>query len=100
MENITHSLENINFTSHSSLISILLPARMMADLLGCHPERPRQAQPVGPGKPHEVQQSQVQGVASGSWQIPQAVQAGGCKDRDQPCQKDYGVLVDNRLDMS
>ena len=45
---------------------------------------------MGPGEPHEVQQTQVQGLAPGSWQPSLAVQAGGCKDRAQPCQKGLG----------
>ena len=51
---------------------------------------------MGPGEPAEVQQIQVQGHAPGSWQTPLSVQAGGCKDAE----KDLGVLVDGRLDMS
>ena len=50
----------------------------------------RQTGAVGPGEPHEVQQTQVQGLAPGSWQPSLAVQAGGCKDRAQPCQKGLG----------
>ena len=48
--------------------------------MGCHPERPRQAQTVGPGEAHEVQQIEVQGLAPGLWQPPLSVQAGERKD--------------------
>ena len=38
------------------------------------------------GGPREVQQSQVQGLTPGSWQLLISVQAGGCNDRAQlPC---------------
>jgi len=33
--------------------------------MGCHPEKPTQAQAVGAGEFHEVQQKQVQGLAFG-----------------------------------
>ena len=41
----------------------------------------------GPREPHEVQQSQLQGLAPESWQPLLAIQAGGCKDWAQPFQK-------------
>ena len=58
--------------------------------MGRYSERPRQAQVLGPGKPHEVQQIQVQGLAPGLQQHPPSVQAGGCKDGGKPCQKGSG----------
>ena len=40
------------------------------------------------------------GLELGSWQSPLSVQAGEYKDGAQPCQKDLGILVDSKLDMS
>ena len=48
--------------------------------MGCHSQRLRQAEAVGPDEPHEVQQIQVQAVAPGSWQPPLSLQAEGQKD--------------------
>lgn len=41
----------------------------------------------GPGERHEVQQIQVQRLATGLWQPPLPVQARGQMDGTQPCQK-------------
>ena len=38
--------------------------------MGCHPERPRQAQALHLGEPHEVQKIQAQSLAPASWQLP------------------------------
>ena len=64
--------------------------------LWSHPERFKQAWTLGPGEPHEVQQSQVQGLACGSQKLPVLIQVRWCKDRAQPCQKVLG----GKLDMS
>lgn len=45
---------------------------------------------MGPGKPHETQQIQVQGLVPELRQHPLPIQAGVCKDRAQPCQKGPG----------
>ena len=51
---------------------------------GCHPEGPGQAWEVGPCKPHEIQQDQVQGPAHGSGQSQAQIQAGQRMDWKQP----------------
>jgi len=43
--------------------------------MGGHAEKSRQVCAVGLGEPHEVQQSQVQGLAPGSWQPLLSVQS-------------------------
>lgn len=55
-----------------------------------HSGRPRLAQTLGPGEPYEVQKSQVQGLAPGSWQPPLLIQARGWKGWQQLCQKGPG----------
>ena len=50
---------------------------------GCHPEGPWRAWWEGPCEPHEGQQGQVQGPASGSGQWPVSIQAGGWRDWEQ-----------------
>jgi len=47
-------------------------------------QRPRQAQIVGPGKPHEVQQIQLQGLTHGLWQPKLPIQTWGCMNGTQP----------------
>ena len=50
----------------------------------CHPEGPGQAGEAGLGKPHGVQQGQVQGPARGSGQSQAQIQAGRGVDGEQP----------------
>ena len=51
---------------------------------GCHPEGPWQAWDVGPCKPHQVQQGQVQGPAHGLGKSQAKMQAGQRMDWEQP----------------
>jgi len=66
----------------------------MVQVVLCHSERSIQAQALGPGEPHEVQQSKVQGIAFGSQQTPLSVQAGDVRMEHSPTKKVLGVLVD------
>lgn len=49
--------------------------------MGCHSERPKQGQAVGPCELHNIQQIQRQGLLPGVWQPLLIVQASGCKDK-------------------
>ena len=68
--------------------------------IGCHPEGPGEAWEVGLCEPHELQQGQVQGPAHQSEQPLVSIQAGGWRDWERREEKDLGVLVDEKLDMS
>jgi len=55
---------------------------------------------VGPCEPHEVQHSQVQGAAHGSGQSQAQIQASREWTENSPVDKDLGVLVHEKLDIS
>ena len=61
--------------------------------IGYHPERPRLAWAVGPGKPHEIQQIQVQDLAPGSRQPFLPVQAADERVEHSPAKKDLRGAV-------
>ena len=65
---------------------------------GCHPERIRQAQAVGPVELHEVQQIQMQNLVPGLRQPPLSIQDRERKDRAQSCWKGLGHT--SKLDVS
>jgi len=69
--------------------------------MGCHPEGPGQAREVGLCEPHEVQQGKVQGPAPRSGQ-PALINTGWGDEgiESSPAEKDLGVLVDEKPDMS
>jgi len=45
---------------------------------------------AGPGKPHDIKQSQVKDLAPGLWQLLLLVQAGSWNDWAQSCRKRLG----------
>ncbi|PKU46051.1 rna-directed dna polymerase from mobile element jockey-like [Limosa lapponica baueri] len=55
---------------------------------------------VGPCEHHKIQQSQVQGLAHGSGQPPVSIRMGDEGIDSSPVEKDLGVLLDEKLDMS
>jgi len=58
--------------------------------MGSHPEGPREARAVDPGEPHEIQQSQVLGLASKAQQSPLYIQVEEQKNRAHPYKKGLG----------
>lgn len=54
---------------------------ILSQWMGCHSERPKQGQAVGPCELHDIQQIQRQGLLPGVWQPLLLVQASGCKDK-------------------
>jgi len=68
--------------------------------MGCYSEGPGQAGEVGLREPHEIQQGQAQGPASGLGQPLLSIQAGDEGRESNPVKKDLGVLVDEKLDIS
>jgi len=55
---------------------------------------------MGLCEPHEVQQGQVQGPAPGSGQPPLSIQAGEEGMESSTAEKDLGVLVHEKLNMT
>ena len=55
---------------------------------------------MGPGEFHEVQQNQVQGLATALRQPPLSIQAGEERIEHCPAEKDLRGMVDGKLDMS
>ena len=58
--------------------------------MGCHPKGPGEAGEMGLCEPHEIQQGQVQGPASGSGKPPLSIRARGWGDREEPCREGLG----------
>lgn len=67
--------------------------------LGCHSEGSEQAQVMGPCAPHEVEQSQVQGVAHGLRQPLVLRGLGDEQIKSCPAKKELEVLRDENLDV-